>query len=199
MPEHLMLSFHGIPQRYFVQGDPYHCHCMKTARLVKEELGWEEKKFHVTFQSRFGSEPWLQPYTDETLEKLGAEGVKSLAIMAPGFSADCLETLEELAMEGRESFKVHGGGSFDYVPCLNASADSLLTPTHTRSSANVCCNSFICGMAARQGPHQVAQKSITTVLFFMSGRLLTHWATENSGASSPCRLVALPTCELWGG
>ena len=105
MPEHLLLSFHGIPQRYFVQGDPYHCHCMKTARLVKEELGWEEKKFHVTFQSRFGSEPWLQPYTDETLEKLGAEGVNSLAIMAPGFSADCLETLEELAMEGRESLR----------------------------------------------------------------------------------------------
>ena len=125
MPEHLMLSFHGIPQRYFVQGDPYHCHCMKTARLVQEELGWEEKKFHVTFQSRFGSEPWLQPYTDETLEKLGAEGVKSLAIMAPGFSADCLETLEELAMEGRESFEEHGGGSFDYVPCLNASAPGM--------------------------------------------------------------------------
>ena len=125
MPEHLMLSFHGIPQRYFVQGDPYHCHCMKTARLVKEELGWEEEKFHVTFQSRFGSEPWLQPYTDETLEKLGAEGVNSLAIMAPGFSADCLETLEELAMEGRESFEEHGGGSFDYVPCLNASAQGM--------------------------------------------------------------------------
>ena len=121
MPEHLMLSFHGIPQRYFVQGDPYHCHCMKTARLVREELGWEEEKFHVTFQSRFGSEPWLQPYTDETLERLGAEGVKSLAIMAPGFSSDCLETLEELAMEGRESFEDHGGGEFEYVPCLNAS------------------------------------------------------------------------------
>ena len=94
---------------------------MKTARLVREELGWEEEKFHVTFQSRFGSEPWLQPYTDETLERLGAEGVKSLAIMAPGFSADCLETLEELAMEGRESFEDHGGGEFEYVPCLNAS------------------------------------------------------------------------------
>jgi len=124
-PEHLMLSFHGIPQRYFVQGDPYHCHCMKTARLVREELGWADDKFHVTFQSRFGSEPWLQPYTDETLEKLGDEGVQSLAIMAPGFSADCLETLEELAMEGRESFEEHGGGEFDYVPCLNASEPGM--------------------------------------------------------------------------
>ena len=120
-----MVSFHGIPNRYFVQGDPYHCHCMKTARLLREKLKWDTEKFHVSFQSRFGSEPWLQPYTDETLERLGDEGVKSLALMAPGFSADCLETLEELAMEGRESFEEHGGGSFDYIPCLNASEEGM--------------------------------------------------------------------------
>ena len=124
-PEHLMVSFHGIPYRYFVQGDPYHCHCMKTARLLREQLNWDEKKFHVSFQSRFGSEPWLQPYTDETLERLGDEGVRSLALMAPGFSADCLETLEELAMEGRESFEEHGGGEFHYIPCLNASKEGM--------------------------------------------------------------------------
>ena len=124
-PEHLMVSFHGIPYRYFVQGDPYHCHCMKTARLLREQLNWDEKKFHVSFQSRFGSEPWLQPYTDETLERLGDEGVTSLALMAPGFSADCLETLEELAMEGRESFEEHGGGEFHYIPCLNASEEGM--------------------------------------------------------------------------
>ena len=124
-PEHLMVSFHGIPYRYFVQGDPYHCHCMKTARLLREQLNWDEKKFHVSFQSRFGSEPWLQPYTDETLERLGDEGVRSLALMAPGFSADCLETLEELAMEGRESFEEHGGGEFHYIPCLNASEEGM--------------------------------------------------------------------------
>jgi ferrochelatase len=98
---------------------------MKTARLVREKLNWESDKFHVCFQSRFGSEPWLQPYTDKTLEKLGDEKIASLALMAPGFSADCLETLEELAMEGQESFHEHGGGQFDYVPCLNASEPGM--------------------------------------------------------------------------
>ena len=124
-PEHLMVSFHGIPYRYFVQGDPYHCHCMKTARLLREAIAWPDDKYHVTFQSRFGSEPWLQPYTDKTLEALGEDGVSSLAIMAPGFSADCLETLEELAIEGEEIFHEHGGGQFDYIPCLNASDEGM--------------------------------------------------------------------------
>ena len=120
-PDMLQLSFHGIPQRYFAQGDPYHCHCMKTARLVREELDWPEDNFMVTFQSRFGREPWLQPYTDETLEAFGEKGVKHLALMAPGFSSDCLETLEELAIEGQEEFHEAGGGKFSYIPCLNAS------------------------------------------------------------------------------
>ena len=124
-PEKLMVSFHGIPQRYFVQGDPYHCHCMKTARLLREELDWPKERYQVTFQSRFGREPWLQPYTDETLEAFGAEGTKSLAIMAPGFVADCLETLEELAMEGKEQFQETGGGDYHYIPCLNDSAAGL--------------------------------------------------------------------------
>ncbi|MGC6412556.1 MAG: ferrochelatase [Candidatus Puniceispirillaceae bacterium] len=124
-PEKLMVSFHGIPQRYFVQGDPYHCHCMKTARLLREELDWPKERYQVTFQSRFGREPWLQPYTDETLEAFGAEGTKSLAIMAPGFVADCLETLEELAMEGKEQFQETGGGDYHYIPCLNDSAVGL--------------------------------------------------------------------------
>ena len=121
-PDMLQLSFHGIPQRYFAQGDPYHCHCMKTARLVREELDWPKEKFMVSFQSRFGREPWLQPYTDETLERFGHEKVGHLALMAPGFVADCLETLEELAIEGQEEFHEAGGGRFDYLPCLNDSA-----------------------------------------------------------------------------
>lgn len=120
-PDLLQLSFHGIPQRYFAQGDPYHCHCMKTARLVREELDWASDDFIVTFQSRFGREPWLQPYTDETLEALGEKKTGSLALMAPGFVADCLETLEELAIEGQEIFHEHGGGTFHYLPCLNDS------------------------------------------------------------------------------
>lgn len=124
-PEHLLVSFHGIPQRYFAQGDPYHCHCMKTARLLREKLDWPQDKYSVGFQSRFGSEPWLQPYTDKTLEALGAAGTKSVAVMAPGFVADCLETLEELAMEGQEIFHAAGGKQFDYVPCLNDSTPGL--------------------------------------------------------------------------
>ena len=120
-PEHLMLSFHGIPERYFTLGDPYHCHCMKTARLVREKLDWPSERLSVTFQSRFGKEPWIKPYTDETLYKLGKANTKSLAIMAPGFSADCLETLEELAMEGKEIYTEAGGNDFSYVPCLNDS------------------------------------------------------------------------------
>ena len=124
-PDMLQLSFHGIPQRYFAQGDPYHCHCMKTARLVREELDWPAEKFMVSFQSRFGREPWLQPYTDETLERFGHEKVGHLALMAPGFVADCLETLEELAIEGQEEFHEAGGGRFDYLPCLNDSAHGM--------------------------------------------------------------------------
>lgn len=123
--QHLLVSFHGIPQRYFVQGDPYHCHCMKTARLLREKLKWDKDRYHVAFQSRFGREPWIQPYTDETIERLAHEGVKNLAIMAPGFAADCLETLEELNMEGREEFIDNGGQNFTYIPCLNADAPGM--------------------------------------------------------------------------
>ena len=123
--QHLLVSFHGIPQRYFVQGDPYHCHCMKTARLLREKLGWDEDRYHVAFQSRFGREPWIKPYTDETIEHLAHDGVENLAIMAPGFAADCLETLEELNMEGREEFIDNGGKNFTYIPCLNADATGM--------------------------------------------------------------------------
>jgi ferrochelatase len=123
--QHLLVSFHGIPERYFVQGDPYHCHCMKTARLLREALDWDEDRYHVAFQSRFGREPWIQPYTDETIKKLALDGVKNLAIMAPGFTSDCLETLDELNIEGREEFTDNGGENFTYIPCLNADAPGM--------------------------------------------------------------------------
>ena len=124
-PDALLISFHGIPQRYFTQGDPYHCHAMKTARLLKESLGWEATRIEVAFQSRFGREEWIKPYTDETIESLAQEGIKHLAIIAPGFSVDCLETLEELNIEGREAFLRAGGAQFTYIPCLNDSADGM--------------------------------------------------------------------------
>jgi ferrochelatase len=118
-PEVLVASFHGVPKRYLSKGDPYHCQCAKTARLLRETLGWPAERFRQTFQSRFGPEEWLKPYTDETVEELAKSGVKSMAIVAPGFTADCLETLEELDGENRHIFEEHGGEKFAYIPCLN--------------------------------------------------------------------------------
>jgi protoporphyrin/coproporphyrin ferrochelatase len=124
VPEVLLLSFHGMPLRTLGLGDPYHCHCRKTARLLEEAMGQTGKypglRFLTTFQSRFGPAKWLEPATDTTLEEEGAKGTKRLAIAAPGFSADCLETLEELAMQGRESFIEAGGEQFAVIECLNA-------------------------------------------------------------------------------
>jgi ferrochelatase len=121
----LLFSFHGIPQRYFDQGDPYFCHCQKTARLVAEELELKDSEWQVVFQSRFGREPWLQPYCDKTLEQLPDNGVRSVDIICPGFSADCLETLEEVDMENREIFLQAGGDEYSYIPALNASPEHI--------------------------------------------------------------------------
>jgi protoporphyrin/coproporphyrin ferrochelatase len=118
-PEALIATFHGMPQKYLELGDPYHCQCQKTSRLLREKLGWPGERWHTTFQSRFGNDPWLQPYTIEMVERLARSGVKRLAMVAPGFSADCLETLEELDMENRSTFLAAGGERFTYVPCLN--------------------------------------------------------------------------------
>lgn len=119
-PEVILASFHGLPKRYLTMGDPYHCHCAKSARLLRERLGLDDRRLRLTFQSRFGREEWLRPYTDETIAALGASGVKRLAVVTPGFVADCVETLEEIAMQGRESFEHAGGTHYTAVPCLNA-------------------------------------------------------------------------------
>lgn len=118
-PDVLVMSFHGVPRYTLDKGDPYHCECQKTGRLLAEALGLDAKQFRLTFQSRFGKAEWLQPYTDKTLAALGREGVGRVDIVAPGFTADCLETLEELAMEGRETFLTAGGKDFHYIPALN--------------------------------------------------------------------------------
>lgn len=120
-PERLIATFHGMPEKYFAKGDPYHCQCQKTSRLLRERLGWPADRWLTTFQSRFGNDPWLQPYTDKTVERLASEGVKRLALVAPGFSADCLETLEELDGENRHIFEAGGGEKFAYLPALNDS------------------------------------------------------------------------------
>jgi ferrochelatase len=121
MPEVIVASFHGIPQSYFDKGDPYYCHCMKTARLLRERLGMSKEQLIVTFQSRFGPEEWIKPYTDKTIQSLAESGVKKIAVITPGFVSDCLETLEEIAVENRDYFMEHGGEEFTFIPCLNDS------------------------------------------------------------------------------
>lgn len=118
----LLISFHGMPRATLEAGDPYYCHCHKTARLIADELGLEADQWEMAFQSRFGRATWLQPYVAERLEALPAEGVRRLAVVCPGFASDCLETLEEIAMQGRDSFLQAGGEQFDYIPALNAEA-----------------------------------------------------------------------------
>ena len=120
-PEKIVASYHGIPQSYFMKGDPYHCHCHKTTRLLRERMGLGEDKLMTTFQSRFGPEEWLQPYTDKTVVELAEQGVKRIAVFNPGFVSDCLETLEEIAGEAAEEFEEHGGEKFTHIPCLNDS------------------------------------------------------------------------------
>jgi ferrochelatase len=123
--ERLLLTFHGIPRRYFENGDPYYCHCQKTARLLAAELGLAPEQWLVTFQSLFGKEEWLRPYTDETVKRLGAERLASLDAFCPGFAIDCLETLEEIDGLNREFFTHAGGGTFRYVPCPNLSREHV--------------------------------------------------------------------------
>ena len=120
-PDHLVVSYHGMPKRYLAEGDPYHCQCKKTSRLLKEKLGWEDGELITTFQSQFGPEEWLQPYTVEEVARLAKSGKRNIAVIAPAFSADCIETLEEINEEIFESFEAAGGESFTYIPCLNDS------------------------------------------------------------------------------
>jgi len=122
-PDLILASYHGIPQKYFDKGDPYHCYCQKTSRMLSEEFKTIEIK--TTFQSRFGPEAWLQPYTDKTLEALPKEGKKNVLVICPGFSSDCVETLEEISIQGKESFLKSGGKNFDIVPCLNDCDDHI--------------------------------------------------------------------------
>ncbi len=123
-PDLIMASYHGIPKKYFEKGDPYHCYCHKTTRLITENINLEIPII-TTFQSRFGPQEWLQPYTDKTLEKLPKEGKKNILVICPGFASDCVETLEEISMEGKASFIEAGGENFDFIPCLNDNEDHI--------------------------------------------------------------------------
>ena len=123
-PDLIIASYHGIPKKYFERGDPYHCYCHKTTRLISEKFNSVEIK--TTFQSRFGPQEWLQPYTDKILENLPKEGVKNVLTICPGFASDCVETLEEILIQGKESFINSGGENFDMIPCLNDSEDHIV-------------------------------------------------------------------------
>jgi ferrochelatase len=122
-PDKLVMSFHGVPRNTLDKGDPYHCECLKSGRLIVEELGLSAEQYVVSFQSRFGKAEWIKPYTTATLKELGQQGTKRVDIVCPGFVADCLETLEEIAQEGKEDFQHAGGGEYHYIPCLNERPD----------------------------------------------------------------------------
>jgi ferrochelatase len=124
-PDVVLSSFHGVPKSYLLKGDPYHCHCAKTARLMREAMGADETTMPMSFQSRFGPEEWLKPYTDETVTALAKSGVKNLAVVTPGFTADCLETIEEIGVENAEYFLHNGGVNFSQIPCLNDSEPGM--------------------------------------------------------------------------
>ena len=122
-PDLIIASYHGIPKKYFDKGDPYHCYCQKTTRLIKEKFS--EIEVQTTFQSRFGPQEWLTPYTDKTLENLPSKGIKNLLVICPGFASDCVETLEEINILGKETFLKNGGEKFDLIPCLNDNSEHI--------------------------------------------------------------------------
>ncbi|MDA9717034.1 ferrochelatase [Candidatus Pelagibacter sp.] len=122
-PDLVVASYHGIPKKYFDKGDPYHCYCQKTTRLISEKF--KQVEIITTFQSRFGPQEWLQPYTDKTLERLPKEGKKNILVISPGFASDCVETLEEISIQGKESFEKAGGNKFEFIPCLNDNNDHI--------------------------------------------------------------------------
>jgi ferrochelatase len=128
-PEAMISYFHGLPRDYFEKGDPYHCHCAKTTRLLRESLGWPKERLFMTFQSRFGSDEWLQPYTAETIAELAQRGMKRLAVVTPGFAADCVETLEEMGIRGAATFLENGGERFVALRCLNDSPEGMAALT----------------------------------------------------------------------
>jgi len=123
----LVMSFHGLPERSLLLGDPYHCECHKTGRLLAEALGLKADEYRITFQSRFGKAKWLTPYTEPTLKEIAGGGLKRVDVVCPGFAVDCLETLEEIAQEARDAFLAAGGSDFHYIPCLNDSAAGVRT------------------------------------------------------------------------
>ena len=134
-PDRILIAFHGLPREYLDKGDPYHCHCQKTARLVRQKLGHSADFMQIVFQSRFGRAEWLKPYAQDTVESLPSQGVKNLVMISPGFASDCVETLEELAIGLAETFHEEGGVNFSVAPCLNDSAKTIVLLTNLANEA----------------------------------------------------------------
>jgi ferrochelatase len=151
--DRFVMSFHGLPKRNLMQGDPYHCECLKTGRLLGESLGLEPGQYIVTFQSRFGKAEWLKPYTAQTIEKLAEEGCQRVDIFCPGFPADCLETLEEIGMEARESFLEHGGQDYRYIPCLNSN------PKWIEALSNIAHQHLLGWSLGTESPDELAKRN----------------------------------------
>jgi ferrochelatase len=124
-PDVILLSYHGLPKDSLDKGDPYYCHCSATTRRLREKLNMSESKLRMSFQSRFGPKEWLQPYTDQTLKEMAANGIKNVMVISPGFAADCLETIEEMGIENRDVFLQAGGEKYTMIPCLNDSATGI--------------------------------------------------------------------------
>ncbi len=152
--DRLVFSYHGMPKRYLLEGDPYHCQCYKTSRLVAEKLRLNHDEYITTFQSRFGREEWLKPYTDETLQRLPEQGVKHLQIICPGFSSDCLETIEEIGMENRDYFLEEGGEKYEYIPCLNAES------SHIELLTELACKEMADWHALKYDPSKTAELAV---------------------------------------
>ena len=154
----LIFSYHGLPKRFLESGDPYHCHCYKTTRLVAEALNLGKDDYMLTFQSRFGREPWLEPYTDETLKSLPAQGVKDIQVISPGFASDCVETNEEINLQNREFFMQAGGEKFGYIPCLNDNSD------HIELLENLACRQLDVLLKGKRFQHSTDQLNLSKQL-----------------------------------
>lgn len=153
----LLFSYHGVPKKYLLRGDPYHCECHKTSRLLAERLGLESNEYFTSFQSRFGREEWLKPYTDHTLKAWPSEGVQSVQVFCPGFAADCLETIEEIGEENKEYFIAAGGQRYEYIPCLNAE------PGHIQALTQLIMQNMA-GWDHQQNPEPAATQSMAVAM-----------------------------------
>jgi len=186
--DRLVLSYHGVPLKYLLKGDPYHCECHKTSRLLAERLGLSEEDYITTFQSRFGKEEWLKPYTDATLKALPGKGVKSVDVFCPGFSADCLETVEEIGVENRDYFMEAGGEAFSYIPALNATRGHIEALVHASKELSTASRPPTPDGNSRTGTDYCS----CSFFFFLSAGVSDRTGTDSQNTHSSVSTAAPP-------